>query len=160
MAWIGHSPQDVHVMPSDLSEPERAEWSAFPHGGWVDLRSGDAAEDNVRKGEAWGARRAVRAEVIRALLLGACPAEPGYTAALCLRGARVAGCLDLPGGTLDYALACEECFLDSPLCLADPLDSFSEQPLIDIQRRGCRSGRAGTAVGGGKVGKLLTQLRR
>ena len=49
---------------TELTEPEQALWQAFPRGAWVDLRDG-------------GADRAIRAEVITALLLGAADREPG-----------------------------------------------------------------------------------
>ena len=54
----------------DLSSAEQAVWSAFPQGAAVDLRTGDADADDPAGGHAWSNARAVRAEVIAALLLG------------------------------------------------------------------------------------------
>jgi hypothetical protein len=72
------------VAVTELTEPEQALWQAFPRGAWVDLRDGDRD-------------RAIRAEVITALLLGAADREPGYTPGVRIRGARVTGRLDLMG---------------------------------------------------------------
>ncbi|WP_446210097.1 hypothetical protein [Micromonospora sp. IBSANI012] len=68
-------------MDLELTVPERALWTAFPRRGLVDLTD---AEDRV-----------VRAAVIRALLLGAVPPEPGELAAVTLVGAEITGTLDL-----------------------------------------------------------------
>jgi hypothetical protein len=67
----------VAVMVSELSEPERLVWAAFPGGDWADLRSGDLTADGVQNALSWGDGRAVRAEVLAALLLGAGDTEPG-----------------------------------------------------------------------------------
>ena len=81
---------------TELTEPEQALWQAFPRGAWVDLRDGDRD-------------RAIRAEVISALLLGAADREPGYTPGVRIRGARVTGRLDLMGATVTWPLVCEYC---------------------------------------------------
>jgi len=90
----------VDVGPSDLAGAEQLLWAAFPRGAWVDLREGDALADDPGNAHSWGKQREIRAEVIRALLLGACPAEPGYAPGVRLRGARVIGRLDLMGAAL------------------------------------------------------------
>jgi len=100
---------------SDLAGPERRLWEAFPRGGWIDLRDGDLSG----KAQRWGKQREVRAEVIRALLLGACPAEPGHTPAVRLRGARVVGRLDLTGAAIASALVCEFCHFDDEIGLVE-----------------------------------------
>jgi hypothetical protein len=84
------------VAVTELTEPEQALWQAFPRGAWVDLRDGDRD-------------RAIRAEVVRALLLGAADREPGYTPGVRIRGARVTGRLDLMGATVTWPLVCEYC---------------------------------------------------
>ncbi|UBU17908.1 translocation/assembly module TamB domain-containing protein [Nonomuraea gerenzanensis] len=103
----------------ELRGAERALLTAFVHGTWLDLRAGDAEEDDPAGGESWGPARTVRAEVIRALLLGAAEAEPGWAPAIRLRGARVVGRLDLMGATVEHPLSCEHCFFDSGLRLVE-----------------------------------------
>ena len=78
--------------------------AAFPAGDWVDLRTGDAREDDLAQAEHWGPDRMIRAEVITGLLLGAVASQPGCLPAVRLRGARVHGRLDLMGATLSCAL--------------------------------------------------------
>jgi hypothetical protein len=105
---------DTDVVTHDgLSEAERALWEAFPAGSWVDLRTGDPAEDDVGRADQWGPDRTIRAEVIAALLLGAAATQPGRFPAVRLRGARIAGRLDMIGATLTCALVCEHCWLDT-----------------------------------------------
>jgi hypothetical protein len=100
------------VIVPDLNEPERLLWAAFPRGAWADLRAGDPAADDLDGAGSWGPSRTVRAEVISALLLGACAAEPGHSPAVRLRGARITGRLDLMGATLTCPLVCEYCHFD------------------------------------------------
>lgn len=87
---------------TELTEPEQALWQAFPRGAWVDLRDSDRD-------------RAIRAEVISALLLGAADREPGYTPGVRIRGARVTGRLDLMGATVTWPLVCEYCYFEEEL---------------------------------------------
>jgi adhesin HecA-like repeat protein len=51
--------------------------------------------------------------VIAALLLGAAATQPGRFPAVRLRGARIAGRLDMMGATLSCALVCEHCWVDT-----------------------------------------------
>ena len=104
---------------SDLAEAERLLWAAFPRGEWVDLREGSPLADDLGNAQRWGKQREVRAEVIRALLLGACAAEPGYTPAVRLRGARVVGRLDLMGAAVASALVCEYCCFEGEIRLVE-----------------------------------------
>ena len=103
----------------DLAESERLLWAAFPRGEWVDLREGDPLADDLGNVQCWGQQREIRAEVIRALLLGACAAEPGYAPAVRLRGARILGRLDLMGATVASALVCEYCYFESEIRLVE-----------------------------------------
>ncbi|TDB80032.1 hypothetical protein [Micromonospora sp. KC721] len=84
-------------MDLELTAPERALWTAFPRRGLVDLTD---SED-----------RTVRAAVIRALLLGAAPAEPGQLAALALVGAEITGTLDLSYAEIPYPVRLSRCDL-------------------------------------------------
>jgi hypothetical protein len=103
------------VTPDEPTEAESLLWKVFPSGEWADLRTGQPGADDVSRGAAWGPERTVRAETIRALLLGAGGAEPGRYPAVRLRGARVTGRLDLMGATVGYALVCEGCYFEEPL---------------------------------------------
>ena len=105
-------PRIERVTVPDLTEPERSLWAAFPRGAWADLRTGDPAADDLEFAGRWGPSRIIRAEVIAALLLGACAAEPGHSPAVRLRGARISGRLDLMGATVSCALVCEYCHFD------------------------------------------------
>lgn len=102
-----------------LTESESLLWKAFARGAWVDLRSGDPELDAVTAAGDWAPERSVRAEVIRALLLGAQESEPGHFPALRLRGARVTGRLDLMGATVPYAFVCEYCSFDDEVRLVE-----------------------------------------
>lgn len=95
---------------AELSGPERLVWQAFTRGTWVDLREGDPVADGLEAAPQWGPERVIRAEVISALLLGARDAEPGFAPGVRLRGARIAGRLDLMGATLSHPLVCEYCY--------------------------------------------------
>ena len=61
---------------------------------------------------AGGDARAVRAEVIAALLLGMQPAEPRYIAMIWLRGARICGRLALSYAEVHATLVLRDCYLE------------------------------------------------
>jgi hypothetical protein len=103
---------------SGLSDAEQLLLKAFPVGAWADLRTGDPRSDEPADGAGWGPERTIRAGVIASLLLGetallgeAAPGQ-GKVPAARLRGARVAGRLDLMGATVTHALVCEQCYFD------------------------------------------------
>jgi len=93
----------VPVELGELSAPEQQLWDAFPYGRAALPQSG---------------ARTVRAAVIRSLLLGARPAEPGHQAALRLHGAEVVGVLDLHQAEVDVAIDFVDCTFDSVPSLA------------------------------------------
>lgn len=66
----------------------------------------------------WEDGRVIRAEVIRALLLGAGELESGWAPAIRIRGARITGQLDLANATVACPLICEDCYFDDELLLA------------------------------------------
>lgn len=103
----------------DLTETEQRLWDAFPAGAWVDLRVGDPAIDDPKRAGRWRPERYVRAEVLRALLLGARQPEPGCAPGIRLRGARVSGRLDLMGATTNWPLVCEYCAFDRVIRLVE-----------------------------------------
>ena len=101
----------------DLAESEQRLWQAAGTGQWADYRApGDAG---ASAGAGWGPERAIRAEVIRALLAGAAGREPGSIPAVRLRGARITGRLDLMGGQLRWPLVCEHCYFDREIRLVE-----------------------------------------
>ena len=107
--------KDVAVAVTELTEPEQALWRAFPRGDWVDLRDGDPAADDPARAPDWAESRVIRAEVIRALLLGAGDREPGHAPGARIRGARITGRLDLMGATVTCPLVCEYCSFDEEI---------------------------------------------
>jgi hypothetical protein len=96
----------------DLSPAEQAVWSAFPLGAEVDLRTGDPDADNPAAGDAWGEARAVRAEVIAALLLGVQPVGAGSIPVVSLKGARVPGQLNLSFAQVRTTLLLDGCYFE------------------------------------------------
>jgi hypothetical protein len=89
----------------DLTPVEQRLWDAYPTGATVEL--GDDRPNGSDDPD-----RLVRAEVIAALLLGACPAAPGRVPAVRLRGARITGTLDVSGGEVGCELRLRHCALD------------------------------------------------
>src|SRR6266568_2018409 len=102
-----------------LTGPEQLVWDAFASGTWVDLRAGDPHADSLDRAWRWGPGRAVRAEVLRALLLGARDAEPGFAPGIRLRGAYIVGRLDLMGASIDWPLVCEYCSFGGEIRLVE-----------------------------------------
>ena len=100
---------------SGVNDPEQLLCDAFPRGSWLDLRTGDAAADGLESASRWPPARMIRAETVRSLLLGAGELEPGCAPAVRLRGARIAGRLDLMGASVSWPLICEFCYFDEEL---------------------------------------------
>lgn len=113
----------------DLSEPERTLWTEFPYGTHIDLSTGDPERDNPVGAQSWGPDRFVRAEVIKALLVGRRPVDEqqgreqgkGQSPSILLSGARITGRLDLGGIDFEASLLLRECALDEPLVIADSM---------------------------------------
>jgi hypothetical protein len=87
----------------ELGVAERTIWAAYPRGNEVDLRG--------------AADRTVRATLIRSLLLGANPPEPGQLAALRVKGAHITGALDLKYADIGSPLQLEDCQFDEAIDL-------------------------------------------
>ncbi|EFL24919.1 putative membrane protein [Streptomyces himastatinicus ATCC 53653] len=94
---------------TDLTPAERRVWRAFPLDEGVDFREG--ADDDPEHGGAWGPERTVRAEVLRALLLGG-PTRDGEVAGLKLIGARITGELRLKYGVVEHAVRLRSCHFE------------------------------------------------
>ncbi|MEU3257148.1 membrane-associated oxidoreductase [Streptomyces albidoflavus] len=89
---------------TDLTPLERRIWQAFPRGAVIDVRR-DESEDPAT---IQGAERTIRAEVIRALLLGG-SSEPGEAPALRVAGARITGVLDLQHAEIHHPIRLTSC---------------------------------------------------
>ncbi|NMO52713.1 hypothetical protein HH310_16130 [Actinoplanes sp. TBRC 11911] len=83
--------------PGTLSPAEQQLWDAFPYGRTVKFAQ----------------PQPVRASLIRTLLLGARPPEPGHRAALSLHGADITGHLDLYQAEADPAINFTGCTFDT-----------------------------------------------
>lgn len=85
----------VDMASSTFSSAELSLQKAFPTGSWV------------------GPCTAIRAEVIRELLLGTIDRVVGTVPAVRLRGAHITNRLDLMGAAVDVPLICDECTFDT-----------------------------------------------
>ncbi|MFJ3924317.1 membrane-associated oxidoreductase [Streptomyces sp. NPDC090022] len=94
---------------TDLTPAERRVRDAFPRGEGVDFRTGP--EELSGDGASWGPERTVRAEVLRALLVGG-PTEDGRVAGLKLYGARITGKLDLKYAVVDHPVRLRSCWFE------------------------------------------------
>ncbi|GHI84452.1 membrane-associated oxidoreductase [Streptomyces xanthophaeus] len=95
---------------NDLTPAERRVWEAFPRGDGVDFRV--RRDDSSADGAEWGPERTVRAEVLRAVLLGACPAEQGRVPGLKIKGAKIVGKLDLRYAVIDHPIRLRGCWFE------------------------------------------------
>ncbi|WP_447037322.1 membrane-associated oxidoreductase [Streptomyces sp. DSM 118878] len=94
---------------SELNDAERRVWEAFPLGGTVDFQEGP--DDAPGPDADWGPARTVRAEVLRALLLGGAATE-GNTPVLRVTGARVSGVLDLQYAEIAAPIHLKACLFE------------------------------------------------
>jgi len=112
---MGQAPRMVPAELGALSPAEQLLWDAFPMGRKVEL-TGEIP-------------RAVRAEVIRSLLLGVREAQPGHRAALRLCGGQVVGCLDLYQAEVEVSIELVGCLFDEV-----PLMSFARLRGVSFRR--------------------------
>ncbi|HYB91423.1 MAG TPA: hypothetical protein VEC38_10290 [Candidatus Binataceae bacterium] len=84
------------------------------HGRVADFSA--AAESKPTQGYAWGPERTIRCEVIKALVTGASECRVGAVG-IVIKGARIAGQLDLRDAELGFPFALCACFIDRPLIL-------------------------------------------
>ncbi|MEC4019607.1 membrane-associated oxidoreductase [Streptomyces sp. H27-D2] len=104
---------------NELTAAERRVWEAFPRGETVDFRTTDlraTTPENPAQGDTWGPERTVRAEVLKALLMGGDRTD-GRTAEVRLAGVRVTGRLYVGYGTVDCPVRLESCYFDEELGL-------------------------------------------
>ncbi|MHB9862505.1 oxidoreductase [Streptomyces sp. YIM S03343] len=95
--------------PDDLTAVETGMWQAFRNGSVYDLSSGDVAVDDPHGGHPWGPERSVRARIVAWLLLDGPPALAGRVSSLKLVGVRIAGSLDVAGGTVATYVELRSC---------------------------------------------------
>ncbi|RJL31724.1 hypothetical protein [Bailinhaonella thermotolerans] len=110
-----------------LSEPERALWAAFPHGGLVDLQ---------------GTGQEVRAEFVSELLLGGRTPAAGRVPAVRVLGARVTGPLDVSYAQLNAPVLMRGCeFDEAPVFLEASTKAIdlSGSRLPGLDARGVRT---------------------
>ncbi len=88
--------------------------TAAQQGAITDLSTGVAALDDPARGAEWGDDRTVDADVLRAVLT-----EPAAPRAVVLRGARIAGALNLEAAKLLCPLNLQACFLEGPVNLRE-----------------------------------------
>ncbi|MGW2224085.1 membrane-associated oxidoreductase [Streptomyces formicae] len=99
---------------SQLTSAERRVWEAYALGGSVDFRV--RPREPATSGAEWGPERTVRAEVLRALLVGG-PRVEGEVPFLRLHGARISGVLDLQYAEVAVPLHMWACHFDEELDL-------------------------------------------
>ncbi|MEV6837392.1 oxidoreductase [Streptomyces sp. NPDC051133] len=116
-------------LPDDLTAAEAGMWQAFRNGSVYDLSSGDAAVDDPHGGHPWGPERTVRARIVCWLLLDGPPALAGRVSSLKLTGVRIAGTLDLAGGTVTPYVELRGCRFDEEVRL--PEARFTTVRLVD-----------------------------
>ncbi|MFJ3732519.1 hypothetical protein [[Kitasatospora] papulosa] len=107
-------------MLDDLTAAEQRVVHATARGQTVDLRVGDVAVDEPRRGASWSQERTIRAGLVARLLTDTEVRSP-----VRLTGARIAGSLGLEGATLVRWLVLADCWLDEPVVL-----SHATAPLI------------------------------
>ncbi|MER6978859.1 oxidoreductase [Streptomyces carpinensis] len=116
-------------LPDDLTDVEAGMWQAFRNGSVYDLRSGDTAVDDPHGGRPWGPERTVRARVVCWLLLDGPPALAGRVSSLKLTGLRIAGTVDLAGGTVVPYVELKGCRFEQEVRL--PEAHFTTVRLVD-----------------------------
>lgn len=95
---------------NELTPAERRVWEAFPRGDGVDFHV--TPEESSVDGADWGAERTLRAEVLRAVLLGACPTVEGRVPGLKVKGAKIVGKLDLRYAVIDHPMRLRDCWFE------------------------------------------------
>jgi hypothetical protein len=101
----------------ELTEPERAVWSAIETGALVELPLGSPAADDPLTGESWGEERQIRGQLLYELLTGTNGPKAARHRALWVAGARITGILNLEASKLVCPVILRGCFFDQPLNL-------------------------------------------
>ncbi|GAA4560318.1 oxidoreductase [Planotetraspora kaengkrachanensis] len=113
-----YGPGEGRSLPfRDLNAAERRVWEAYPTGTPVDLR--DGKNDDPAEGHTWARGRAVRAEVLAALLLGISENQPGRVPGIRLAGAHIVGDLNLSDAVVTSRLHLLGCHIPGIVSLND-----------------------------------------
>jgi len=102
-----------------LNPAERRLRTAASTGTVVDLRAGSTTLDDPSAGAHWGDDRTVGAQLLARLLIGDLAPQSARPRAVRLRGARIAGILDLQAAELACPLILRDCYLEKPPDLSE-----------------------------------------
>jgi len=108
--------------PANGDQPNAAERrlaQAAPVGDLIDLRIGDAAQDDPARGPLWAADRQIRAGLLVELLTRQQTPGGRRPRAVKVRGARITGTVDLEAAELACPLLLVDCHVDEPINLND-----------------------------------------
>ena len=103
----------------DLTQAEQSLVEKAAAGAERDYSIGDAEQDDPAQGASWDATRTVRAEVLRRLCLGLEPKWPVDPRGVRIRGAKIAGDLDLDSATIAFPLEIVRCYVAGAFVLRD-----------------------------------------
>jgi hypothetical protein len=107
----------VNGVDSDITPPERLVYQRAAGGQISDLA--DGGDIDVGGGASWGPLRTVRADKLRALVTGEVVGLSVHWRGVRIRGARIAGVLDLEAAVVPYPLELIDCWFDNPIRLID-----------------------------------------
>ncbi|WP_062429043.1 hypothetical protein [Herbidospora daliensis] len=119
---------------------DQTDEGAVPRADQARNRRANRVADALTAAGETGRDRIVRAEVIRALLLGARPVAPGEVAAIRLIGARIVGDIDLGGADVTATLHLIECLVHGVIDLVEAQTKALRFRDCDVRR--IRAGRA------------------
>ena len=108
---------DPQLSDNELTVAERRLLRATAEGKLADLRVGEPEQDDPAQGAAWEAGRTIRAGLLVSLLSGTRRPDAVKPRAIRVRGARIAGPVDLEAATLDCPLLLQECNFEEPVNL-------------------------------------------
>jgi hypothetical protein len=122
-------------VPDNLTQAETRLLIAAKEGEIADFTTGDPERDNPAGGADWEAERMIRAEVLRALCLGAWPEMNIGPKGIRIKGAHVTGVLDLETTTLGFPLRLTYCHISCGLAFVG-----AEVKLLDLRGTHCLGG--------------------
>ncbi len=120
---------EIEMPDGGLSGPERRLWMGFPYGEHLDLRTGDAEQNDPARARSWDPKRHIEAKVIRDLLVGRRPVDQqqektegaGSSPSVFISGAWITGQLDLRGINFEPPLLLQGCGFEQPLIITDSM---------------------------------------
>ncbi len=106
-------------MVADLTDAEQRLIAAAAAGEVADYSTGESDHDDPAQGATWGAERRLRADVVRRLCLELEPDWPVDPKGVRVRGAKIAGDLDLDSATVAFPLELVRCHVAGEMILRD-----------------------------------------